>query len=258
MADKGKGGKDKIKTELKELMSSFDHMFPEDEYKADIIDKDIKDIRRSDSMLDFEVLNPVFRTEAIDVVETMYRFYVDMDIMDADAYTQKKNNLLATNLAGILFQLKSVKTVLERLTEEITAGDTTPRLIEVFSQLHEKYSNIIKSNANYLLFLEEVVRGDMMGNTDAESTLPEHIEAVEKKKKDVEDKSEYYISSDQKKMTEDLKVESGDVIDEKIDYSLIDPMGKSDLMEREGIDEDLVKDDDEEDLDGYGSILDVM
>lgn len=263
-SDKDKAKKDTIKEELNKLLDDFDSTYKEEETgEGDMMDDEFNDMERSRKMMKFEEINPKLKDKAISVLDEMFKFYVDMDVIDKNEYTKRKKDLLATNLSGIFFQLKTVKSVLEKVAEEITAGDTTPRLIEAFGSLQDKYSNIIKSHANYLLFLEDTVRETLNTTPISRSKNIEAIEEggieedidIEKRTKD----SKYYVSSSQKKMIEDLDVKEveGDIEDEP-EYKLVNPNDKTELMEKEGIDINLVRDRESEGLEDYDDLIDMM
>ena len=45
-----------------------------------------------------------------------------------------------------------------KVMEEIASGNTHPRLLEVMGQLQDKMASITKTQANYILFLEDTYR----------------------------------------------------------------------------------------------------
>ena len=54
--------------------------------------------------------------------------------------------------------------------EEITSGNTHPRLLEVMGQLQDKMASITKTQANYILFLEDTYKrlnNDTPSNPDS-------------------------------------------------------------------------------------------
>lgn len=253
MEEKGKKT-DKIKDELNKLMLDFHSTFKTNTEDTESEDKSfgaqVKEFR-NDSMIKFNELNPQFKKQASDAIDAMYKFYVDMSILDKNEYLKKKKELLSLNLYGIFFQLNTVKTVIEKVAEEITSGDLTPKLIDSFGLLNEKFMEIIKSNANYLLFVEDVVKNTVQGAVDRGELPTETVKEAEKQ-------SKYYVTSNQKKLIDDLDRNVIEPNSDNVSYELVNPRSKSEIMEKMGINESLIKDKDDLENINYGDILNIM
>jgi hypothetical protein len=110
--------------------------------------------------------------------------------------------------------------------EEITSGNTHPRLIEVMGQLQDKMASITKMQANYVLFLEDTYR-----QLNSAAPVNPDSEVIDSSSNE----GQFFITVGTKNLinslptepkTEEIKVPTG---------SLIDPSRKSDLMRERNI-----------------------
>ena len=242
--------KKKVKDELQNLLSSFEgSVISGKNDKDDVVDDQMFKMKRDDTMINFTELNPQIKTQAVSVMDAMYKMYVDLKVINETEYLAKKKDLFSMDLTNIFFQLKTIKTVIEVVTEEITAGNTHPRLIESFCSLQEKFSAIIKSHANYLFYAEKEIKATANMKAIAQGEQPETV---------VED-AEFYTTSDSKKLIDHIN-QSNPYMDKVKDIGndLINPGAKEELMDKLKIDKKLVQTDKEEDDKGYNSILDMM
>lgn len=236
---------DKLKADIEGLLKDFDHKIGVDPKatQSNIIDDQINEIQRQESM-DFEDLNPKFKRQAVAAIDSLYKFYLEIDVIDKDSYLNKKREMHAVNLSGIYFQLKTMRTVLERMAEEITSGNMMPKLVEAYNTLNDKYSETMKNHANYMLFMEETARSSQGQDKQLPSGPIKE-----------EGETKYYVSANQKDLIDDIKeveVECGSVDDD-----LTDPDKKSELLEKSEIDESSVRDRNE-DIDDYESLNDLI
>ena len=241
--------KQKVKDELQNLLASFDTSVIKDkDDKADVVDDQMFKLKKEDSMINFTELNPQLKTQAVSIMDAMYKMYLDMEIINNTKYLTLKKDLYSMDLTNIFFQLKTIKTVIETVAEEITAGNTHPRLIDSFCALQEKFSATIKSHANYLLHVEREVKAQV----NAKAITQNSEETV------VED-AQFYTTSDTKKLIDHIN-QSNPYKDKVIDAGsdLINPNAKEELMDKLNIDKKLVQPEKEEDDRGYNSILDLM
>jgi len=241
--------KQKVKDELQSLLDSFDgSVIKSVDDKKDVVDDQMFKMKRDDQMINFPELNPQLKTQAVSVMDAMYRMYVDMEIINNTKYLTLKKDLYSMDLTNIFFQLKTIKTMIEVVAEEITAGNTHPRLIDSFCALQEKFSAIIKSHANYLLHVEREVKAQV----NAKAITQGDQETV------VED-AQFYTTSDTKKLIDHINKDNP--YKDKVNDAgsdLINPNEKEGLMDRLNIDKKLVQPEKEEDDKGYNSILDLM
>jgi hypothetical protein len=241
----------KLKDELDSMLKGFNKTFGNThDNTIDVVDANMVEMRRKESMIDFKVLNPKFRAHAEGVINAMYKFYLDYDVIKKDEYMERKKDMLSSNLTGIFFQLKTVKAVLESVAEEITGGNTEPRLLQAFANLQDKFSDIIKSHSTYIMFLENTVQ--KMSETLDPTQVAEAVTTEVPPSKRVY--SEGYMTADSKKLVSELKPEHLRLPEH--DGIFTNPASKPDLMQKLNIDESMVKESNDDDT--YESLMEIM
>lgn len=241
--------KQKVKDELQSLLASFDGSITKNKNdKDDVVDDQMFKVKRDDAMIKFTELNPQLKLQAISIMDSMYKMYLDMEVINNTKYLTLKKDLYSMDLTNIFFQMKTIKTVIETVTEEITAGNTHPRLIDSFCSLQEKFSSIIKSHANYILFVEKEVKAQVNAKAITQGDSETMV-----------DDAEFYTTSDTKKLIDHININNPykDKPNE-IGDDLINPNAKVELMDKLNIDKKLVQTEKEDDNTGYDSILDLM
>jgi len=120
--------------------------------------------------------------------------------------------------------------------EEITSGNTHPRLIEVMGQLQDKMAAITKMQANYIIFLEDTyqkLNRDKPVNDDDQKigSSPEE--------------GQFFITVGTKNLTKSLPASSLERPSGKTAGSLINPSNKHELMREKNIE---IESDDSDDF----------
>ena len=134
--------------------------------------------------------------------------------------------------------LKTIKITIMKVMEEITSGNTHPRLIEVMGQLQDKMASITKMQANYMIFLEETYQ--KLNNDKPQNLDSENVDSSP-------EEGQFFITIGTKNMTKKLPEKSESATaKEKVTGDLIDPRKKAELMRDRNID---IKTD--EDLDDF-------
>lgn len=218
--------KAQIRGELEDLLSSYSGAHTEEN---DIIDEKFGEIAAI-APIDFEEMNKGFSKQAKDITESMLRFYVDLGIIDSVEYVKQKQLIDNSNIQNIFFQLKTLRMAIERITEEINQGNAHPRLFEVFGQLHDKLTAVVKMQANYMLFLEDTykkINHDVSQKGSSTSVTP--LMPTEK---------QYFISAGTKNIMKEITVE--DITDSN-ERSLTHPGKKIELIQKFGISQDLAE-----------------
>jgi hypothetical protein len=123
-----------------------------------IVDNEISEKTRPESPYDFEDMSNQFTTKAREITDSLFKNFVDIGIFEKNDYARHKKELDTINISNLFFQLKTIKITIIKVMEEITSGNTHPRLIEVMGQLQDKMASITKMQANYILFLEDTYR----------------------------------------------------------------------------------------------------
>ena len=258
MADEEKKKKKKdLQNELGDLLKNFDTAFVKNRDSSnvdDIIDEKIREANDGirPTFEDFDDLDRKFKSKALDVISSMYDFYMDFGVIEQDDYTKRKKDIDSMNMSNIFLQLKLIKVTLSKLMDEIVAGNTVPRMFEAFASINAQFSDTIRASANYLLFLEQSYQRKRIEALNA--AADGNARQITQGSTAVVSTSEYYVTADQKALMGEIKQsETGTeyVIDK--DHALTNPTNKDDLMEKMDIKIDKSKQ-----ADDYEGIIDMI
>ncbi len=220
-----------LRDEIQSLLGSIGT----DSHDSMIVDNEISEKVRPPSPYDFEDMSNQFTVKAREITDSLFKNFVDIGIFEKNDYARHKKELDTINISNLFFQLKTIKITIIKVMEEITSGNTHPRLIEVMGQLQDKMASITKMQANYVLFLEDTYRqlnSAPPANDDSEIVNSSSNEG------------QFFITVGTKNLinslpeepkTEEIKVPTG---------TLLDPSKKSDLMRERNI---QITDDDQGD-----------
>jgi len=88
---------------------------------------------------------------------------------------------------------------IEKIAEEINQGNTHPRLFEVFGQLQDKLTAVVKTQANYMLFLEDTYKkvNQDIAQKELGGTGPQ-VRAIP------QSSSDYYITAGTKNLIKEI------------------------------------------------------
>lgn len=240
-----KDTKKAIKSELETLLSQFGSTGgnPED----DVVDGQFQQIIQAPP-IDFEQMNHDFRVKAKGITDSIFDFYVSLGILDKHDYVKIKKDMDDSNMQTIFFQVKTLKFAIEKLMQQINDNSAGPRTYEVLGQLQDKLSNAIKTQANYVLFLEESYR-KMKVDIQQRDNQPLLTDGSDGKALP-RNKDEYFISAGTKNLMRELSGEPSDPSFKSFEpnMNLTDPRQKNDLMEEKGLGHLKVVETDEDDF----------
>lgn len=234
--------KAQIKSELEDLLSSYSGG-PNGE-NNDIVDEQLHEIQQAPP-IDFVEMNARFEQQAKDITDSLFQFYVDLGVIDRHEYFRHKQALDNANISNIFFQLNTIKMAIEKIAEQINQGNAHPRLFEVFGQLQDKLSGVVKTQANYLLFLEDTYKKAKQeveakeGSTGAgQGQLPTSTKAQS---------GEYFVTAGTKNLVKAIDVEPLELEESEVRH-LTHPAKKIQVMQERGLD-DLIQAESEEEED---------
>lgn len=225
------------------------------------------------NILEFDEMDKKFKQQARTFIDSMHGFYLDFGVIDKPDYLHKKAMVDTMDLSSIFTQLKLTKTVMNKIVDEIMRGSVNPKLIESFSTINAQYSEIIKMQVNYVLFLEESCKKSRMesanyntgkgyGGSGTHSTASEIHDVIS------DSDSDFFITADPTKLIEEVRVNSALSYDEarqhRSEYlkntsdskALVDPTNKGVLLELSGVDTSTIDRDD--DGDHHVDLLDMI
>ena len=227
-----------MRNELEDLLRGYSGG-PAASDTENVVDDELSEIAAAPP-LDFVEMNRKFEEQAKGITDSLMKFYVDLGVIDSVEYVDQKRKLDNTNIQNIFFQLKTIKFALEKITEEINQGNTHPRLFEVFGQLQDKFTTVIKTQANYVLFLEDTYK--KMNQDISQRGLPAANGSVTPLLKQPD---EYYITAGTKNIMKEITVE--EVVEKDDQRFLTHPSKRVEVMEEKGV-PNTVLEVDEDDL----------
>jgi hypothetical protein len=228
----GRENRRHLRDEIQSLLSNIGQENQNDLVLDDTLSQEIK----RESPYDFEQMSNQFTQKAREITDSLFKNFVDIGVFEENDYAKHKKELDTINISNLFFQLKTIKITIMKVMEEITSGNTHPRLIEVMGQLQDKMAAVTKMQANYMIFLEETyqkLNNDKPQNPDSEKvdSSPEE--------------GQFFITIGTKNMTKKLPESESDPEKKKVSGDLINPSKKSELMRDKNI---TIQSDDSDDF----------
>jgi len=238
--------KAQIKGELESLLSTYSGGPNQEDNN---IDEQLAEIAAAPP-LDFIEMNSVFERQAKNITDSLLSFYVDLGVLDQHEYIKQKQMLDNSSIQNIFFQLKTIRMAIEKITEEINQGNTHPRLFEVFGQLQDKLTAVVKTQANYMLFLEDTYKkvNQDIAQKDSGGAGPQ-ARAIP------QSSSDYYITAGTKNLIKEI-----DALEIEEDTSdsrhLTHPGRKAEVMIERGVSNVIITEDSDIDyMDDVNSLI---
>jgi len=226
MAKKGGGISREDRHHLKNEISSLLGALSQEDHSEFVVDNIVSEQTKRESPYDFEEISNQFTNKARQITDSLFKNYVDLGLFEENDYAKHKKELDTINISNLFFQLKTIKITIIKVMEEITSGNTHPRLIEVMGQLQDKMATITKMQANYILFLEETYKklnSDTPANPDSHQVVSSSEEG------------QFFITVGTKNMIKSLPNEPVNPEEPASTGELVDPKKKSELMREKNI-----------------------
>lgn len=151
--------------------------------------------------LDVDGVKSEVQIEARSILESLSKFYNEMEDIAEDHYIKHKQKIDSLNISTMAFQIRTSQHAISKLIEEIDSGAMNPRLFEVLAQLQNQLMQMPKNFSTYM-------------------------SQMEKNYKQLKDES------DNIKKQEDIKFdESGNIIDSPENFDALKVRGTKSLME---------------------------
>lgn len=216
--------------------------------------------------INFDEEEKKMRAKGEAFMDAMYKFYLDYGLMSKPEYLEQKKRLDSANISNIFGQIETTKTIMKGLLGELTRGNMNPRLVESYCTLNNQLSDMIKAQANYVLFLEESWKKSKIEAIEYNNLESEQI-AISSGEQQADIKSlpesnqkkmegDYFITSDTKTLMDEIQRDkelySEDAMNDRSDYlmndheaeSLTNPMNKDVLIDKYNVDKTLLDNDD--------------
>ena len=220
---------------LRDEISSLLGSIGSEEHSNFVIDNEISEKTRPESPYDFEEMSNQFTKKARAITDSLFKNFVDIGVFEDNDYARHKKELDTINVSNLFFQLKTLKITIIKVMEEITAGNTHPRLIETMGSLQDKMANITKMQANYILFLEDTYKklnNDAPANPDNEIVDSDPEEG------------QFFITVGTKNVIKKLPATEKPDLSNRVSGDLLNPANKTELMRENNV---QIQDDDASD-----------
>jgi hypothetical protein len=217
-----KEGKKQLRDEIQSLLGSLNH---EDQGSL-VIDDELAEVSSPESPYDFELMSQQFTKKAREITNSLFKNFVDLGVFEESDYAKHKKELDTINISNLFFQLKTLKITIIKVMEQITSGNTHPRLIEVMGQLQDKMASITKTQANYILFLEETYK--QLNNDKSVNDNSEEVNSDQQE-------GQFFITVGTKNVSKNLPKNEEGSKSNRTAGDLINPNKKADLLRQSKI-----------------------
>ena len=136
------------------LKDKLDSIILADEMLSGLSMPDIPPIKPQRFINVDNVKNEV-ETEARAILESLSKFYNDMESLPEDSYIKHKQKIDALSISTMAFQIRTAQHAIAKLVEEIDSGRMQPRLFEVLAQLQNQILQMPKNFSNYMTQMEK-------------------------------------------------------------------------------------------------------
>lgn len=211
---------------LRDEISSLLGSIGSEEHSNFVIDNEISEKTRPESPYDFEEMSNQFTKKAREITDSLFKNFVDIGVFEDNDYARHKKELDTINVSNLFFQLKTLKITIIKVMEEITAGNTHPRLIETMGSLQDKMANITKMQANYILFLEDTYK---KLNNDAPANPDNEIVDSDP------DEGQFFITVGTKNVIKKLPATEKPDLSNRVSGDLLNPANKTELMRENNV-----------------------
>lgn len=227
------------KAQIKNELESFLNSYSGETSENDIVDYRFNELEQNPP-IDFEEMSGGFKKKALEITDSLFKFYVDLGLITQHDYLKQKKDLDNMNIETLFFQHKTIKMAIERIMEEINQGAAHPRLFEVMSQLQDRLTTVAKTQANYMLFLEDTykkMRSEVDSRGDQAGLPASSVNSIQA--------GDYYITAGTKNIMKEIE---GEKLDQNFENKLTNPNEKNTLMTEKGLEHLIKREENDEDL----------
>jgi len=136
------------------LKDKLDGIILADEMLAGLSAPDIPPMKPQ-RFINVDTVKTEVEVEARAILDSLSKFYNDMENLPADNYIRHKQKIDALNISTMAFQIRTAQHAISKLVEEIDSGRMEPRLFEVLAQLQNQIMQMPKNFSNYITQMEK-------------------------------------------------------------------------------------------------------
>jgi hypothetical protein len=136
------------------LKDRLDSIILADEMLSGLSTPDIPPIKQHRE-LNIDGVKTEVEIEARAILDSLSKFYNDMDNLSEDSYIKHKQKIDAMSISTMAFQIRTAQHAIAKLIEEIDSGRVEPRLFEVLAQLQNQIMQMPKNFSSYMTQMEK-------------------------------------------------------------------------------------------------------
>ena len=136
------------------LKDKLDGIILADEMLAGLSAPDIPPMKPQ-RFINVDSVKTEVEVEARAILDSLSKFYNDMENLPADNYIRHKQKIDALSISTMAFQIRTAQHAISKLVEEIDSGRMEPRLFEVLAQLQNQIMQMPKNFSNYMTQMEK-------------------------------------------------------------------------------------------------------
>lgn len=137
-----------------DLKNKLDSIILADEMLAGLSTPDIPPIKPQ-RLINIDSVKTEVETEARAILESLSKFYNDMEALPEDNYIRHKQKIDALSISTMAFQIRTAQHAISKLLEEIDSGRVERGLFEVLAQLQNQIMQMPKNFSNYMTQMEK-------------------------------------------------------------------------------------------------------
>lgn len=136
------------------LKDRLDSIILADEMLSGLSTPDIPPIKPHRE-LKIDTVKSEVEMEARAILESLSKFYNDVENISEDSYMKHKEKIDAMNISTMAFQIRTAQHAIAKIIEEIDSGRVEPRLFEVLAQLQNQIMQMPKNFSSYMTQMEK-------------------------------------------------------------------------------------------------------
>lgn len=137
-----------------QLKNKLDSIVLADEMLAGLSAPDIPAMRQP-RLIDVDNVKTEVEIEARAIIDSLSKFYNDMESLPVDHYIKHKQKIDALAISTMAFQIRTAQHAITKLIEEIDSGRVERGLFEVLAQLQNQIMQMPKNFSNYMTQMEK-------------------------------------------------------------------------------------------------------
>jgi len=178
--------------------------------------QEIADVRNQVKLYtDFNELSANSKKESKKIVESIVKFYLDLDLINKSDYVKYKKSIDERTLSSTMFQLETAEYACIKLLEEIDSGNANLKVFEILGKLQETTMKIAEVQAATVNRMEESYK--KMRNDNEHLKMLNGEEDKNQNDDDLRIKGSRTLIELAQKISKDAGIDKMEVVEIKVD-----------------------------------------